>query len=274
MKKILLVFLSLATAGATVAQDAADKNFQAGLVFGAGMNFQKMGTKLMDSNGAGSELTIGGNFNAMFNETIGFNSGIEFDFSTTKYKNGTDAVYYLYNDNTIEQYAAPDGLGIYEGKQLFRLNERKQKATYITIPTMLLFRTNFIGYFRYFGKFGLRSSFLLAQKINDEGVNHNPDNTASPLATIDGNDNMIANNDMFFFRSSVGLAGGAEWNFVGSTCLVAEIGYYYGFTPLYNQRKDKEYLFTAATLNGTGADVPFSNKATQSQLLFKLSILF
>lgn len=274
MKKILFTFLALAMAGGAVAQDAADKNFQAGLVFGVGGNFQKMGTKLLSSNGAGSDLTIGGNFNAMFNETIGITSGIEFDFSTTKYKTGSNYAFYLYNDNTIEEYTPPSDLGVYEGKQLYRLSERKQKATYLTVPTMLLFRTNFIGYFRYFGKFGLRSSFLLSQKINDEGYNHNPESTGNPENATSTNENMKASNEMFFFKSAVGLAGGAEWNFVGSTCLVAEVGYYYGFTPLFNQRKDKEYLFTAAGLNGSGADVPFSNKATQSQLMFKVSILF
>lgn len=278
MKKILFTFLALAMAGGAVAQDAADKNFQAGLVFGVGGNFQKMGTKLLSSNGAGSDLTIGGNFNAMFNETIGITSGIEFDFSTTKYKTGSNYAFYLYNDNTIEEYAPANASGDFEGKQLYRLDQRKQKATYLTIPTMLLFRTNFIGYFRYFGKFGLRNSFLLSQKINDEGYNYDPDNlspnNSNQNSAISQNENMKASNEMFFFKSAVGLAGGAEWNFVGSTCLVAEVGYYYGFTPLFNQRKDKEYLFTAAGLNGSGADVPFSNKATQSQLMFKVSILF
>lgn len=267
MKKIVLTLISFSIVASANAQDAADKSFQAGLVFGAGMNFQKMGTKLMNSNGAGSDLTIGGNMNIMFNETIGLTTGIEFDFNTTKFKPGTANVYYLYNDNNIEEYNADKS-----GKELFQMQSRKQKATYLTVPTMLLFRTNFIGYFRYFGKFGLRSSFLLSQKITDEGFDFNPDNVLG-VSTPVTNENMLAKNEMFFFKSSVGIAGGAEWNFVGTTCLVAEIGYYYGITPLFYNRKNP-YLFTAGGLNGTSDDVPFSNKATQSQLQLKISILF
>lgn len=276
MKKILLFTITFAFTSVGFGQDAADKKFQAGLSFGAGMNFQKMGTKLLDANGVGSDLTIGGTFVYSFNENIGFNSGIEFDFNTTKYKPGSYNTYYLYNDNTIEAYAAPGNLGIYEGKQLYRLDERKQSATYLTIPTMLVFRTNFIGYFRYFGKFGLRNSFLLSQKINDEGYNFDPDNTSalSQNSAMSNNENMKANNEMFFYKGSVGLAAGAEWNFTGSTCLMFEIGYYYGFSQLYYGRSGKEYLFTAAGQNGTSEDLPFSNKATQSQLQLKVSVLF
>lgn len=267
MKKILFTLISFSIVASSIAQDAADKTFQAGLVFGAGMNFQKMGTKLMNSDGAGSDLTIGGNMNIMFNESIGLTTGIEFDFNTTKYKPGTYNVYYLYNDNSIEQYEPSKS-----GKQLFQVEHRKQKATYLTIPTMLIFRTNFIGYMRYFGKFGLRSSFLLSQKINDEGFDFQPD-TELGVQTPVTNENMKAKNEMFFFKSAVGIAGGAEWNFVGSTCLVAEIGYYYGITPLFYDRNNP-YLYNAAGLNGAADDNAFSNKATQSQLQLKVSILF
>lgn len=262
--------------GTTQAQDAADKTFQAGLVFGAGMNFQKMGTKLMSSAGAGSDLTIGGNMNFMFSETVGLTTGVEFDFNTTKYKPGTSNVYYTYIDNTIEsipEFSSGQSFVATTDKQIYQLEERRQKATYLTIPTMLLFRTNFIGYMRYFGKFGLRNSFLLSQKTNDTGLNFDPDNLYTGAATSAPNENMKAKNEMLFFKSAAGIVGGAEWNFVGSTCLVAEIGYYYGFTPLFYNR-DNAYQYTAAGLNGETVDKPFSNKATQSQLQLKISILF
>lgn len=286
MKKLVFAIVSIALVGSANAQEAADRKFQAGLVFGTGLNFQKMGTKLMENDGAGSDLLIGGNMNIMFNETIGLTTGVEFDFNTTKYKPGSSNVYYTYNDNTIEEVADGQlnefGNVNYTDKQLFQLENRKQKATYLTIPTMLIFRTNFIGYFRYFGKFGLRTSFLLSQKNNDSGINLDEmatDPYTSSNVIVD-NTNMKSKNEMFFFKSAVGIAGGAEWNFTGTTCLVAEIGYYYGFTPLYYNR-NSPYLFTAGQSNGSasvtdpsGTDVPFSNKATQSQLQLKISILF
>lgn len=278
MRKIIFTLLSLCFSLASIAQDAADKKVQAGLVFGSGLAMQKMGTSYMDKNGVGSDMTIGANVNISLSETIGFCTGAEFDFETLKYKAANyndNQVYYYYNDKELLQMKDVDPLNT--NHQIFELDTRKQKAVYLTIPTMMVFRTNFIGYFRYFGKFGLRNSFLLKNTIFDTGVNIDPEVPNGVLRTDATLDNMKAPGDMFFFKSAVGLSGGAEWNFSGSTCLMAEIGYYYGFTPLHTNRntdKGNNYLLATPINNGGGNDTQFSNKATQSQLLFKLSILF
>lgn len=286
MKKILLVsIIGLFTASLN-AQEAADKKVQAGLVTGFGLNFQKMGTKLMSTNGLGNDLTIGANVNFSFTETIGLCTGVEFDFETIKYKPANENVFYRYNDTEI--LTEGDGTD----NQIYMMASRSQKPVYLSIPTMLLFRTKFIGYFRYFGKFGLRNSFMLTNKINDTGYNFDQltpgDYDPVDQATMDAfmassvsgdNETMKAPGEMWFFKSAVGLSGGAEWNFTGSTCLVAEIGYYYGFTPLHstrNENKQKEFLYTYVqdASTGTYSKDYFSNKATQGQLMFKLSVLF
>lgn len=273
MKKLFIAITALLVAPSMMAQEAADKKVQAGLVAGFGLNFQKMGTKKINANGVGNDLTIGANLNFAFNETIGLNAGIEFDFETLKYQ-AAENVYYNYNDATIQNSEETASTA----NELYKLDTRVQKGTYISIPTMLLFRTKFIGYFRYFGKFGLRNSFLLANKINDTGTNYDFDinavaEEALGQTTPGNNDNMIAKGEKFFFKSAVGLAGGAEWNFTGSTCLVGEIGYYYGFTPLHGNRKEeKAYLHTTDEF-GLNPSY-FSNQATQGQLMFKVSILF
>lgn len=273
MKKTLLAFAILGLSTSVMAQEAADKTVQAGLVMAIGPNFQKMGTKIMAADGSGLDLTIGMNANWSFNENLGFNTGVEFDFSTIKYKtSSSDEIYYWYNDSEILQQQDVAGTA---NAELFKMSSRSQKGTYLTIPTMLLFRTNFIGYFRYFGKFGLRNSFLLTNKINDTGVNYDIDIPGNPIEISGENLNMRAKGDMFFFKSAVGLAGGAEWNFSGSTSLVAELGFYYGFTPLHlDKNEGKTTLYTAAGVNGTLEDNHFSNQATQQQLQFKVSILF
>lgn len=258
MKKVVVGILVLASIFQVNAQEAADKKVQAGLVFGYGMAFQKMQTKYLKTNGLGSDLTIGANMNYGFNDNIGLNVGIEFDFETLKYQTGNTAVGYFYNDSKI--IPADDYNGSQDG---FVLLERKQKPIYLTIPTMVLFRTKFIGYFRYFGKFGLKTSFLLGNKITDEGYHVS---SLTPFDVVE-NKNMTAKNEMFFMKSSVGLAGGAEWNFVGSTSLVAEIGYYYGFVPLYYNKKSEDRYLT--TIDGN-----INNSVQQSQLMFKVSILF
>ena len=247
MKKIVLGLAFLGLIGIAQAQEAADRKVQAGLIVGFGGNFQKMGTKKLSADGAGSDLTIGANLNYTFNETVGINTGIEFDFSTVKYASvdPLNPVYYYYNDNAILTHGESA-----DAEGAFKMNSRKQKPIYLTIPIMALFRTKFIGYFRYFGKFGLRSSFLLSNSVTDEGTVYLKDNNgtflndpfANPLSTgtTATNTNMVHDkNDMDFFKSAVGLSGGAEWNFTGTTSLVAELGYYYGFTDIHWDRKDE-----------------------------------
>lgn len=271
MKRLLFGLTLVALSSTVVAQDAADKKYQAGIVTGFGMNFQQMGTKRLETMGAGTDFTIGANVNISLTETIAFVTGAEFDFERLRYRNGEDPVYYWYSDNQILQNEDVAGNS---GAQLFQLIERRERPVYLSIPTMMMFRTNFIGYFRYFGKFGLRNSFLLSTKSNDTGVdfdNETPLGTATPVI----NENMTSEGQAFFFKSAVGAAGGAEWNFVGSTCLIAELGFYYGFTPLYRNRDAANTtLFTSAVNNGTGNDTWFSNQARQSQLMLKVSILF
>lgn len=273
MKKLILGIAIFGFTSTIIAQEAADKKVQAGIITGFGMNFQKMGTKLMSNDGAGTDLTIGANAVFSLNETIGLCTGLEFDFESLKYMNGPSSnVYYYYRDNEI---IAKDDVSSTTNAQLYQLTTRKQKPVYLTIPTMLVFRTNYIGYLRYFGKFGLRNSFLLKNEIYDNGYNFDPEEVLTGVPSAGANDNMCATGEMWFFKSAVGLVGGAEWNFSGSTCLVGEIGYYYGFTPLhYDKKEDNSYLFTTDKNNGSGNDQYFSNQATQSQLMLKVSILF
>ncbi len=263
MKKILFTVIGLSIALTSKAQDAANKKLQAGLIIGTGMNFQKMGTKNLNTNGIGGDFNIGANLNFNINENIAFNTGIEFDISTTKYAaSSTNPVFYKFNDTEIIRKGEWGA-----NNSVFQLTERTQNSKYISIPTMFLFRTNFIGYFRYFGKFGLRHSILADSKSNDIGYTF-----ANGVAVEGTNENMKRKSEMVFYKGAIGLCGGAEWNFTGSTCLMAELGYYYGFTPLYySPKEDKMSLYTSSLVDGNKF---FSNAATQSQLMLKVSVLF
>ena len=277
MRKIIYSIFAIGITLSTFAQEAADKKVQAGLVGSFGMNFQKMGTKRILADGIGTDLTVGANAVFNFSETIGLCTGLEFDFETLNYKasdyEGKNTYYYYYDTEllTVSDAAADPNA------KLFMLDNRQQKAVYLTVPTMLIFRTKFFGYMRYFGKFGLRNSFLLTSKINDNGYNFPVAQSLLETPVAGENLNMKASGDMFFFKSAFGLCGGAEWNFSGSTSLVGEIGYYYGFTPLHtdkNTDKENNFLFATDKNNGTGNDINFNNRATQSQLMIKVSILF
>jgi hypothetical protein len=265
MKKIVYSFLLCGFVFGVYAQDAADRKVQAGLVFGTGVNFQKMNTRNFEKEGVTANMMVGAIVNIGFTNSIGLSLGAEFDFDNMKYT-PKSPTYYDFNDTKILRSSESTVTS-----KTYSLAERKQQAIYLTVPTMLLFRTNYIGYFRYFGKFGLRSSFLLSAKSNDKGFTIDPLSVPPIVEEDNPNMKLESGNDMVFYRGSVGLSAGAEWNFISSTCIALEVGYYYGFTPLYyNPKEDKRTLYQ---INDGKRDY-INNAVNQSQLLFKISILF
>ena len=252
------------------AQSAADKKVQAGLTFNAGSNFLAPSSNKIVANGGGAILSIGLNIHSALKSSpnLGIASGLEFDFGNNKYSPNTSSytfIDYLEDDAVLtnDEAANPDS-----DSETMQLVSRAVSTTKLTVPLMLLFRTNFIGDFRYFGKFGVRNSFLLSHSISDEGF-------ATTLGVPNGEalstELMSSPGEMFIYNGSIGLSAGAEWNFVGSTCLVLEAGYYYGITPFFLDRKDGNK--TMYTMNLLEKQY-YSPSARQNQLIFKLSILF
>jgi len=252
-------------------QSAADKKVQAGLTFNAGANFLSPSSTRIGTDGAGSILSIGLNLHSALksSQNLAIATGLEFDFGKNKY-NLLDDTYADFYDGaylTSDQANEMDG-DTTSSYQTYNIANRIVSTTKLTVPLMLLFRTNFIGDFRYFGKFGIRNTFLLAHSIEDQGSEVGGSNDNNLLMRSPG--------EMFLYNGSIGLSAGAEWNFVGSTCLVLEAGYFYGITPFFLDRKDSNK--TMYNVDGT-FPLPvdknyFSASARQNQLIFKLSILF
>ncbi len=254
--KISLVVILFFTIHIINAQSVSAKKIQAGMTGNFGLNFQNMVSNKMSNNGVGTDLSVGVIIHTSFKNStnLGLATGLEFDFETLNYKAGADSVFYKYTDNKI--------LGDDEaGGTSYQLSERQMKPVYVTIPLMLLFRTEPIGDWRYFGKFGLRNSFMVSQKINDLGVD-----VVSGLEKE--NVSMKSVGETFFYKGSIGFSAGAEWNFVGTTTLVPEIGFFYGLTPMHFRFSEKNY--TLYDNSGTY----FYTKSKQNQLLLKISILF
>lgn len=280
MKKLILSCFVFAVLFVAQAQDA-DKKVNIGLAYQFGLNFNKPGTNAITKDGAGVQNAIGLNLNINFNDNIGLATGLEFDFESVKYNfstlNGNN--YYFYNDKEIRQNTATTSTD-----KLFRISERDYHNIYTSIPVMLIFRTNPIGDFRYYGKFGARTSFLIKSSSEDEGYIFSTNSVADVEAanstftgTSEDNDGMRGKygSDIVFFRAALGIAGGAQWNFTGNTMVFAELGYYYGLTPLHvsnNKKDDKMTLFNYDATSG--ANDYFRLKASQMQVCLKIGILF
>ena len=264
-----VIFSAFITIGVH-SQTVGDKSIQAGLVGGVGVSMLKMGTNNLSANGVGATFTMGTNFTKAFKETknLAYTFGLEFDIENLKYKKEDANVFYRYTDKVIknqkETVATTD--------KFFLLSERTYNPVYISLPIYLNFRTEFIGDFRYFANFGLRNRFLVSSKINDTGFSL--DNLNDPFQSWQNQENidMTSKGELFVFNSNIGFSGGAEWNFAGTTVLKAELGYYYGFVPLFLDRSDdKKNLFI---VDSNLDKVYFSNKSTQNQVVLKFSILF
>lgn len=239
--------------------NVAPRRLQAGMTTNLGFNVIKMGDNKFNRQGFCRDLTIGMIFHTSFKNSpnLGIATGLEFDFSKFGYA-ANDSMFYRYEDNEILKQKQGIALGTE-----YRLTDRSFENVYVSIPLMMLFRTEETGDWRFFGKFGLRNSFLVSQKINDEGFD-----VVNGIATAKQNLNMKSFGESFFYRGSIGFSAGAEWNFAGTTCLVPEFGFFYGLTPMHfrasegNQtlyNSDNSYFFT---------------QARQNQLILKVSILF
>ncbi|MBI2258539.1 MAG: outer membrane beta-barrel protein [Flavobacteriia bacterium] len=305
MKKIILSLFSFSVILSANAQDVPEKKAQAGIVLGAGMNFQKLGTKYLESAGMGGNFTIGANANIRLADNIALCTGLEFDFSRWKY-NTTNDTYYRYDDTKIIQYSESNNAVFYNTNEddvvaansyeaslfnspvpidttesIYKLKDRKHKVIYATIPLMFTFRTDYYGNLRYFGKFGLRTGFTISSKIDDSGSTLSEDASGVWREKSEENTNMKAKNEVFFVKSAIGIAAGAEWKFSGSTSLLFEAGFYYGFTPLHVTLKPEEpennHLYVNRDLNKNSTyetNEYFAAKSGQTQLLFKVGILF
>ncbi|MDP4638191.1 MAG: outer membrane beta-barrel protein [Crocinitomicaceae bacterium] len=270
IKRLASAIFSIFLTYGIQAQTVGDKSLQAGMVGGVGVSMLKMGTNYLSANGVGATFTVGTNFTKAFKESknLAYTFGLEFDIENLKFKKEDANVFYRYTDKVIksqkETVATTD--------KYFLMSERTYNPVYISLPIYLNFRTEFIGDFRYFANFGLRNRFLVSNKINDTGFSL--DNLNDPLALWKNQDNidMSSKGELFIFNSNIGFSAGAEWNFAGTTVLKAEIGYYYGFVPLFLDRSDdKKSLFI---LDNDLNKVYFSNKSTQNQVALKFSILF
>lgn len=274
MKKLLILTIAASTVFFSHAQEDGDgKKLKGGLTLGTGLNFNNPETNLIAETGAGLDFVIGMLADYQLSDNIAITSGLEFDFTRFSYtfansfQNG-GPLFVEYSDKELlrnDHEGASDGI--------FRVDERRTRAIYATIPTMIKFQTNYMGYVRYFGRFGLRNSFLMRSRGDFEGAFIN-----QALEFEEGElDDMRMPRDMSFYKGAAGLSLGAEWNFAGSTALVGEIGYYYGFTDVhrtgtlfgdddknysmfqFNQSLERNYR-TASSLPG--------------QLLLKISVLF
>ncbi|RFC53429.1 outer membrane beta-barrel protein [Brumimicrobium aurantiacum] len=271
MKKILTLSLFAGLMFTASAQDAADKKVMAGLSLGGAINLNDPQTNTMDAN-VGGDFVVGMALDWNFSKNIALSTGLEFDFNRFK-TTFKDNVYFDYNDKDIRQFKDYNSESTEDN--FFFVNERKHKSIYLSIPVMLKFQTNYMGYMRYYGKFGLRNSFLLTTRTNNTGNAYDSNGTSLDQTELD---DMKSPGVMSFYKGAIGISGGAEYNISGNTVLVVELGYYYGFSEVFQQEGslfgDDEKGLSLYNINASNGRDYYAPSLNQSQLLLKVSVLF
>lgn len=263
----LICAFILANYTSSFAKAVSEKKLQGGVTGSVGFNMPVMGTDLLSSS-AGFSSSFGVTFTKASKESqnIALTAGLEFDIEKINYKVTGNDVFYRFTDKQIKTKDETVTTDLY-----FNLLERTYEPLYLSLPIGLTFRTDFIGDFRGLFKFGLRNRFLLTNTVSDIGSVVDISGGLPP--DLKENVGMSVSKDLFFYNASIGLSAGVEWNFSGSTCLVAEIGYNYGFMPLHLTSKEQNYtLFTLD--QSTLVQNYFRNQANLNQAHLKLTLLF
>ena len=276
MKKLLTLSLIAGLLFSVNAQDASDKMVLAGLTLGGAIIINDPQTNTMNSK-AGGDFIVGMALDWNFSKNIGLATGIEFDFNRfrTSYN---QAIFLNYRDKDVLQFRDYNDENT---DNSFLVNERQHKSIYLSVPLMLKFQTNFMGYMRYYGKFGVRNSFMLTTRTSNKGQAYDVSGDAVDVTQLD---DMKSPGSMSFYKGSIGIAGGAEYNISGNTVLVAELGYYYGFSEVFQQSgsiigddaKDLSlYQIQDPSKPGENAiRTYYAPSLKQGQLMLKVSVLF
>lgn len=241
MKKILTITALALFANLGFAQENEIKNFRFGLVIDPSVNWLKPDGKIIAKNGANVKFGGGVILEFRLAKVASFQTGLRIhgEGGKVKYNNeglnapngNTISYYYSIQDDEIDEYNSlpSDSSAAYTYNQThthFQLNERKYRATYVTIPLVLKLKTKEIGTMTYFGQFGVNTSFRWKASADDKVTVLAP--SPNPGAT-DAKSKVDVTKDMAFFKASLTFGLGAEMNLSGSTSLTFGLNYNLGF---------------------------------------------
>ncbi|MBN4062221.1 outer membrane beta-barrel protein [Bacteroidales bacterium AH-315-I05] len=270
MKKITTLLLAIAFVSTTFAQDNGDyKKFRFGLKGVPSLNWYKPDDAKKFEN-AGIKFGFGWGLITEFalGENAVFATGMEIDYDKAALS-FVDTAYYVFADDELVKHEEiqkmfDDTTAVYD---IYKLNERSYNVTYVTLPLTLKMRTKEIGYMRYFGHFGLNTSFKTKTRSDDKV--QLSDQSTGKLSAETTLEDLDITDDMQLFRLQLTIGGGAEYNLSGSTSLIFGLNYNYGFSN--SIRKESRYVYD---LNSSGKVEGVEQKAYPYNVALTVGIVF
>ncbi|CAG5085743.1 PorT family protein [Parvicella tangerina] len=270
MKKLILLAAilfgvsSITKAQVSVTEENDIKNFRFGLK--GGMSFDWMNIdndKKFQSGGVGVGYHWGLQLEFRLNKTLSFVSGLSLTTNSLKlnYTGASSAdtvLYILDRDENFVDFGS-DTSTVFSNmlestNNVYWLKQRAIKANYVNIPIALKMKTKEIGYFTYFGQFGLNVGIRTGAKTNDvvQKITFDEDSLVSTNSFYGANTN-INTEDIDLekldvtsgvqpVRLGLRIGGGAEYNFSGSTSMYFEVNYNHYFTNGLRKESKETYL--------------------------------
>lgn len=274
MKNLLLTLMILVLGAEVFAQDQAvgpktRKKFKIGFNLSPSIDFLQPNTQGVDLDKAKAKFGYGMMAEYAFTNNYALGFGLEHKMAGASLDFGADA--------DVRYVSQPDSTE-------YQLLTRTYRYDYINLPITLKLMTNEIGYFTYFGQFGVDVSILASARMKDERLeleSFSIDSTgvtevfAGSAATTDF---VGRYNQSMFINVKLRIGAGFEWNFSGNTSLIVSVSYHNGFIDLMKDPKieaveGEEGLFKhdATTYS---KKVPFEMSANLHHVALNVGIMF
>ena len=235
MKKIsafiAIVILSLNS----FAQDASSgpefRKHRFGLKGTPGVSYFSMDKSGSKNKSLGYHIAGGLNYEYALSKSTAIATGVLFS-KTTGGVSYTDSVGLNFSWTTGGKKLSDDAFMLLSRNYVFRS---------LDIPLKLKFRAAEVGYFTYYGEFGVTANIITksTSKNNDVIMEQ-----GKPKSTISENEGRFdAIDETKFYRGAINFGAGVEWNLVGNTSLLLGVNANIPFTNLLtNQSETISYM--------------------------------
>jgi hypothetical protein len=206
------------------------KKFRFGLQFTNGLSFMNSDNVDVTDTKVGYAFNYGLITEYYFNPNYGLSSGLTISQARTARSN-SPAVNKIVEDLTTA-YAFNNNL-VLGAKETYNF-------TYVELPITFKLRTNEVGYFKYFGEFGIVNSFRVRARTTIEGSTIENESITKKLEPFGLKSN--------FYNASLKVGGGFEYTISDKTALLVELSFNNGFINILKDGDDKRTVLRVVNL--------------------------
>jgi len=225
MKKYIIVFSFLSFITNSFSQNS---DFRFGLEFTNGLSFVNSDNTDITDTKIGYGFNYGLIADYYFGDNYGVGSGLQVSHVRFSRKNSPYVLESLGSD-----YAILNNLELGQ-KEIYKIN-------YLDIPVSFKLRTNEIGYFRYFGEFGVVNSFRIRSRLNIDG-------SEIENITLNKKDENLNDVKSNLYNASLKVGGGFEYTFSDKTALLVELSFNNGFINILKDGDDERSVLRVVNL--------------------------